>query len=217
MQKTHLQTSELGTIGFIGLGHMGGAVARRSPSIRRRTPGSTSASCRRRGPALAVPRHRPVSGRKIDAAMFAVLRIPASCNAAQGRGCHPDEVRLRCLIVDDNARFLEAAAGLLEREGVTVVGVACNGAEGLTRARELRPDVILVDIALGAESGLELARRLVEADPDGAKVILISTHAEADFADLIDATPAAGFVAKSELSASAVRRVAGRPNEPRGT
>lgn len=124
---------------------------------------------------------------------------------------------LRCLIVDDNAGFLKAAAALLEREGVTVVGVASNGVEALRRARELRPDVILVDIALGAESGLELAPRLVEADPDGARVILISTHAEADFADLIDATPAVGFVPKSKLSASAVRRLAARPNEPRGT
>jgi DNA-binding NarL/FixJ family response regulator len=126
-------------------------------------------------------------------------------------------VPLRCLIVDDNAGFLKAAAALLEREGIRVVGVASNGAEALTRARELRPDVILVDIALGAESGLELARRLVDADPDGARVILISTHAEADFADLIDATPVAGFVPKSKLSASAVRLLALQPNEPRGT
>jgi DNA-binding NarL/FixJ family response regulator len=121
------------------------------------------------------------------------------------------------VIVDDNAGFLKAAAALLEREGIRVVGVASNGAEALTRARELRPDVILVDIALGAESGLELARRLVDADPDGARVILISTHAEADFAELIDATPVAGFVPKSKLSAGAVRLLALQPNEPRGT
>jgi DNA-binding NarL/FixJ family response regulator len=126
-------------------------------------------------------------------------------------------VSLRCLIVDDNAGFLKAAAALLEREGIRVVGVASNGAEALTRTRELRPDVILLDIALGAESGLELAGRLVEADPDGARVVLISTHAEADFADLIDATPAAGFVPKSQLSASAVRLLAVQPNERRGT
>jgi CheY-like chemotaxis protein len=120
-------------------------------------------------------------------------------------------VPLRCLIVDDNASFLKAAAALLEREGVSVVGVASSGADALTRVRELRPDVILLDIALGTESGLEIARRLDAADTNGAKVILISTHAEADFADLIDATPAAGFVPKSELSAGAVQRLALRP------
>jgi DNA-binding NarL/FixJ family response regulator len=132
-------------------------------------------------------------------------------------GCDADDVRLRCLIVDDNASFLKAATALLEREGMSVVGVASNGADALTRAGELRPDVILLDIALGAESGLEIARRLVDANPNGAKVVLISTHAEADFADLIDATPAAGFVPKAELSASVVRRLASPPNEPRGT
>jgi DNA-binding NarL/FixJ family response regulator len=124
-------------------------------------------------------------------------------------------VPLRCLIVDANASFLKAAATLLEREGMRIVGVASTGAEALTQARALRPDVILLDIDLGAESGLEIAGRLVEAEPDGARVILISTHAEADFADLIDATPAAGFVPKSELSASAVQRLALGPNEPR--
>ncbi|MEA2320239.1 MAG: hypothetical protein QOD81_89 [Solirubrobacteraceae bacterium] len=122
---------------------------------------------------------------------------------------------LRCLIVDANASFLKAAATLLEREGMRIVGVASTGAEALTQARALRPDVILLDIDLGAESGLEIAGRLVEAEPDGARVILISTHAEADFADLIDATPAAGFVPKSELSASAVQRLALGPNGPR--
>jgi DNA-binding NarL/FixJ family response regulator len=126
-------------------------------------------------------------------------------------------VALRCLIVDDNASFLKAAAALLEREGLSVVGVASNGAEALAHARALRPDVILLDIVLGAESGLEVARRLVQADPNGARVILISTQAEADYADLIEATPAAGFVSKSELSATAVRRLVARPNATPGT
>ena len=119
---------------------------------------------------------------------------------------------LRCLIVDDNASFLKAAAALLERQGLTVAGVASTGAEALTRAQELRPDVVLLDVVLGDESGLDIARRLGAADPDGPTVILISTHAEADFADLIEATPAAGFVAKAELSASAIRRFAAGPD-----
>jgi DNA-binding NarL/FixJ family response regulator len=112
-------------------------------------------------------------------------------------------VPLRCLIVDDNASFLGAAATLLERQGVSVVGVASTHAEALLRSRELRPDVVLVDIVLGAESGFDVARELTGAPT----VILISTHAEADFADLIERTGAAGFVAKSELSGEAIRRL----------
>jgi two-component system, NarL family, nitrate/nitrite response regulator NarL len=113
-------------------------------------------------------------------------------------------VPLRCLIVDDNAAFLGAAATLLQRQGVTVVGVASTAAEALQRSAELQPDVVLVDIVLGAESGFDVARELA----GGPTVIFISTHAEADFADLIDRTPGAGFVPKSELSGEAIRRLA---------
>ena len=114
---------------------------------------------------------------------------------------------LRCLIVDDSAAFLNAAAALLEREGVTVVGVASASADALARAQELRPDVVLVDIMLGHESGFDVARRLADTGSADIAIILISTHAEADFADLIEEAPVAGFMAKSELSANAIRRV----------
>ncbi len=128
---------------------------------------------------------------------------PAAC-ARDATG-----VSLRCLIVDDNAYFLEAAADLLTRQGVTVAGVASDGADALRLTRELRPDVVLVDIMLGRESGIDLARRLAGANSGGPVIILISTHAEADFADLIQEAPVAGFVPKSELSASAIRQLAG--------
>lgn len=111
---------------------------------------------------------------------------------------------LRFLIVDDNTTFLEAAARLLKREGMTVAGLATAIADALWQAQELRPDVILVDISLGYESGFDLARRLAKADTGGATVILISTHEEADFADLIEEAPVAGFVAKSGLSSAAI-------------
>jgi CheY-like chemotaxis protein len=65
------------------------------------------------------------------------------------------------LIVDDNWLFVEAARDRLEREGLRVVGVAATSAEALRRAEELRPEVVLVDIMLGGESGFELTD-----DPD---------------------------------------------------
>jgi DNA-binding NarL/FixJ family response regulator len=117
-------------------------------------------------------------------------------------------VAFRVLIVDDSRSFLEGARVLLEREGVPVVGVASTIAEALSREAELRPEVVLVDITLGAENGFDLARRLDENDRDGSsKVILVSTHAEADFADLIAESPANGFLPKSELSAKGIRRI----------
>jgi DNA-binding NarL/FixJ family response regulator len=108
---------------------------------------------------------------------------------------------LRLLIVDDNANFLDAARRLLEREGMTVVGVASTTADALRRAAELQPDVTLVDIDLGTENGFDLLRLLTEMTPlRRAPVILISAHPAEDFVDMIDACPAIGFLSKSSLS-----------------
>jgi DNA-binding NarL/FixJ family response regulator len=118
---------------------------------------------------------------------------------------------LRCLIVDDSPAVLRSAGELLERQGVAVIGRAANGEQAVSLAEELHPDVVLVDIDLGPESGFDLVRRLVQSlDQAGTRTILISTHDEADFADLIAASPAIGFVAKSDLSAAAIRRLLDR-------
>ena len=117
---------------------------------------------------------------------------------------------IRCLLVDDSDAFLKAASDLLQREGVTVLGVAVSSAEALRQARALRPDVILVDIGLGHESGFDLARLLAQdAQAGRAEVILISAHAETDYAELIAESPAAGFLVKSELSARAIGQILG--------
>jgi two-component system, NarL family, nitrate/nitrite response regulator NarL len=112
---------------------------------------------------------------------------------------------LRCLIVDDSARFLEAARRLLERHGIEVAGVATTVTEALDLIDRIHPDVTLVDIDLGGESGFELVRRLQGNDPPPSNVILISTHAEDDFAELVAASAAIGFLSKADLSADAIR------------
>lgn len=116
--------------------------------------------------------------------------------------------RLRVLIVDDSETFIHAARALLEREGFAVVGVASNCAEGLQLEAELEPDLTLVDIDLGGESGFDLARRFASTRAQHvSRVILISTHAEGDFAELIQSSPAEGFLGKSELSAERIYKL----------
>jgi CheY-like chemotaxis protein len=104
----------------------------------------------------------------------------------------------RFLIVDDNTSFREEMRALLVEQGLDVVGGAGSAADAHRQIAELRPDLALIDIDLGAESGLELARQLREEPRDGAAphVILISTHDEA-----------IGFLAKSDLSAASIRRM----------
>ena len=114
-------------------------------------------------------------------------------------------MQLRCLIVDDNVSFLAASRAILEGHELTVVGEATSGAEALVRADELHPDVILLDIDLGEDSGLEVARQLGSRSGNtSSRVILISAHPAEDFAELVEESPALGFLSKSELSAGAV-------------
>jgi DNA-binding NarL/FixJ family response regulator len=123
----------------------------------------------------------------------------------RARGCQADPVAIRCLIVDDNRDFLAAAERLLEQQGVAVVGFASTSADAIRKSEALRPDVVLVDVLLGAESGLPLARRLATDPALGVTVILISTHSEADLSELIALSAAAGFLSKGDLSADAIR------------
>ena len=118
------------------------------------------------------------------------------------------DVALRCLLVDDNAVFLETARELLLRDGLDVVGVASNTADALARVAELQPDVALVDVYLGEEDGLELGRRLASGS-DGVRcpVIMISTYSEADLGEIAERVPVAGFVRKTRLSGAAIHAV----------
>jgi CheY-like chemotaxis protein len=115
-------------------------------------------------------------------------------------------VTVRCLLVDDNVDFGDAAAGLLEEQGISVVGIATSGGDALVQAEALRPQLALVDIKLGDESGFEVARRLA-THREAPTVILISTEDGQDFDDLIESSPAVGFLPKTDLSAAAIHQL----------
>jgi DNA-binding NarL/FixJ family response regulator len=116
------------------------------------------------------------------------------------------DVQPRCVIVDDDNRFIDVARALLEREGMAVVGRAGNCAEAVDCAAALQPDVVLIDIRLRDESGFDAARRLAAEGP-AAALIMISADQEADYADLIADSPAVGFLAKTDISAAAIHRL----------
>jgi CheY-like chemotaxis protein len=127
------------------------------------------------------------------------------------RGMAPAETELRCIIVDDNPAFIKVAARLLARGDISVIGIASTIAEALQRVEELAPDVTLVDVDLAGESGFELARKLHRQHRHASpKVILISAHSEPEFADMIAASPAVGFLPKEDLTPGAVHDLLGR-------
>jgi len=106
------------------------------------------------------------------------------------------------VIVDDSTVYIAAAQALLEREGMRVVGRAGGTAEAVDLCARVRPDVVLVDVALCDESGFDVVRRLSHAG--GPTLILISTRTADVVADLLVAPPAAGFVTKPALSSAVI-------------
>jgi DNA-binding NarL/FixJ family response regulator len=112
-------------------------------------------------------------------------------------------VSRRCLIVDDNPMYLSEARDLLQRQGMSIVGMASNCGEALAIAGSDRPDVALVDVDLGVESGLDVARSLAGCDRP-VPVILISAYSEKDLRELLDDCPAVGFLPKSVVSRAAI-------------
>src|SRR6266542_2971620 len=87
--------------------------------------------------------------------------IPAGRNVSGRSPCDPCRMALRCLIVDDSPRFVEAARGLMEREGIAVVGVASTSAEALRRAEEDFADLISGSPAAGFLSKCDLSARAI--------------------------------------------------------
>ena len=113
-------------------------------------------------------------------------------------------VSVTVLIVDDHAGFRRSARALLEVEGFEVVGEAADGLSGLELARELEPDLVLLDVALPDISGFHVAAGLRSAP---SKAILTSSRGHADVGGRILRCGALGFVPKDELSAEALHEL----------
>ena len=110
------------------------------------------------------------------------------------------------LIVDDHASFRASARRLLQADGYDVVGEAADGRSALSCARELRPELVLLDCQLPDIDGFDVAARLT-GDDDAPVVVLTSSRAGEDFGGLVERSGARGFVPKDELSGAALSRL----------
>jgi DNA-binding NarL/FixJ family response regulator len=113
---------------------------------------------------------------------------------------------VRVLIVDDHAGFRAQARRLLQSEGYRVVGEAADSASGLEAARELAPQLVLVDIHLPDFDGFELTSRLA-AFPDPPAVVLVSSREGAEVERCACDCGACGFIPKARLSREAIEEV----------
>jgi DNA-binding NarL/FixJ family response regulator len=107
------------------------------------------------------------------------------------------------LIVDDHATFRSVARKVLELHGYVVVGEAPDGESALDAVRELRPEVVLLDVQLPGIDGFEVARRLNDAG-DAPAIVMTSSRDGEDFGSLVESSGARGFIPKHDLSGPAL-------------
>jgi DNA-binding NarL/FixJ family response regulator len=107
----------------------------------------------------------------------------------------------RAIVVDDHQAFRASARRLLEVSGYDVVGEAADGASGLALARELEPELVLLDVALPDMSGFEVADELAGG---ASTVVLVSSRDPIDLGRRIARSGARVFIAKDELSGAAL-------------
>ncbi len=112
------------------------------------------------------------------------------------------------LIVDDHPGFRAQARALLAAAGYAVVGEAADGESGVRVARDLSPDVVLLDVQLPDITGFEVVR-LVHGEPDPPAIVLISSRDACDYGSRIGRSGACGFIPKAELSARTLAAVLG--------
>ena len=106
-------------------------------------------------------------------------------------------------IVDDHRTFRRAARRVLESAGFEVIGEAEDGESALTAIHELRPDVVLLDVALPGIDGFEVASRLT-ANGNSPAIVMTSSRDGADFGPRVTQSGARGFVHKADLSGPAI-------------
>jgi DNA-binding NarL/FixJ family response regulator len=112
------------------------------------------------------------------------------------------------LIVDDHPTFRLTARLLLESEGYEVIGEAGDGADAIRAARDLTPQLVLLDVQLPDIDGFDVASRLADGE-DGPMIVLTSSRDGADFGPLIERSGARGFIPKAELSGDRLRAITG--------
>jgi len=128
--------------------------------------------------------------------------------APSATGWEHREVAMTVLIVDDHQGFRGAARRLLEAQGFVVLGEAGDAAGGLQAARDLQPDVVLLDVMLPDGDGLIVADQM-SALPKPPMVVLTSSRRRRDFGPRLDRCSARGFLHKGDLSGDVLASLTG--------
>ena len=120
------------------------------------------------------------------------------------------EKTITVLLADDHMIVREGLKKLLESESdIEVVGEAATGRKAVELSQKLRPDVIVMDIAMPQMNGLEATRQILKADP-GVKILILSAHSDDAYVERVTALGAAGYLIKqtsAHFLSEAIREV----------
>jgi DNA-binding NarL/FixJ family response regulator len=119
-------------------------------------------------------------------------------------------VTTRCLIADDQAMVREGFAAVLAAQpGLQVVGQAADGADAVSQARHLTPDVVLMDVRMPVMDGLQAARQILRrpAGPEPPRVLMLTTFDLDDYVYEALRAGASGFLLKDATAAELVHAV----------
>jgi DNA-binding NarL/FixJ family response regulator len=119
--------------------------------------------------------------------------------------------KITVILAEDHAIVRQGLRTLLETEGhFEVIGQAQTGREAVDQASALKPDVILMDIAMPVLNGLEATRQILASNP-AARVLILSAHSDDEYIEHMTAVGVAGFLEKqtsAEILAKAINEVA---------
>ena len=132
-----------------------------------------------------------------------LARARVSPDVRPGLPCDDEHVGTTVLIVDDHAEFRTFARAMLVAGGFEVVGEAADGAQALTQARTLKPDLVLLDIQLPDIDGFAVCDQLA-ADDAAPTVVLTSSREASSYRRRLGGSTARGFIPKADLSAPAL-------------
>jgi DNA-binding NarL/FixJ family response regulator len=132
-----------------------------------------------------------------------MMMMPMSSQVKPAAPSHP----IRVLVVDDHPLVREGISLLLSKESsITVVGQAGNGEDALSECAHLSPDVVMLDVSLPDESGIDLARR-IKAQRSSTRILFLSMHGEEEFVRQALQAGGDGYVVKASRSEEIVEGI----------
>jgi DNA-binding NarL/FixJ family response regulator len=138
------------------------------------------------------------------------MTTPQHAHTTNGQTPAEPPSALTILIVDDHPVFREEAREMLEGAGYNVVGEEGTAAGAITHARELDPDIVLLDVQLPDGDGFSTAATMA-AQPNAPRVVLVSSREQEDYGSRITKAPIAGFIHKPELTQASLEQVLNGP------